>query len=103
MFGQAFRCQAGEQRPSNPNVYFGARAFGDHRVGRLLNAVVQERIRSLQTKNQAAADGIPHPSVDLPVGLPKSESEQRDVGYVPETSELLQSALRGVRQSLEIP
>ena len=49
MLGQAVRRQARQQLPSDPKVYFGACAFGNERIGRLLNPVVEEGIRSLQT------------------------------------------------------
>src|SRR5580692_5289310 len=101
---QAVRRRVRQQPPSDPEVYFGACAFGNEGIGRLLDPVVEEGIRSLQTKNQPSADGIPQRSVDLlffglpQSGLPKSLTQQRHIGHVAETGELLESALRLVRQ-----
>ncbi len=41
--------------------------------------------------------------MDLVFGLSKNQTQYRDLGYVPETSELLESCLRTGGQSLELP
>ena len=103
MFGQAVRSQARQQLPANPKVYFRALAFGDERIGRLLNSVVEESIRSLQTKNQPGADGFQKRSVDLPLRIARNHTQWRDLGYVPETGELLESGLRSVGNRWSFP
>jgi hypothetical protein len=45
-------------RHRNAKVPFGARAFWDERISRLLNPVVEKGIRSLQAKDQPSADGF---------------------------------------------
>lgn len=75
MFGQAVGCQTRQQCSTDPKVYFGARAFGDQRVGRFSNPVMEECIRSLQAKNHPGADGIPQRCVNLFFGLPKSQTQ----------------------------
>ena len=65
MFGEAVLRQARKQRPANPKVHYGALAFGDQRVGRLLNPVVEEGIRFFHAKDQPGADAFQKRSVDL--------------------------------------
>src|SRR5271170_3533516 len=62
-----------------------------------------EGIRTLQTKDQPSADGIQKPSVNGLFGLSEGHTHSRDLGHVPETCELLESCLRRIGQSLELP
>ena len=100
MFGEAVRRHARQQHSANPKVCPGALAFGDERIGRLLNPVVEEGIGSLQAEDQPGADGIQQRSVDLLFGLSEDQTQGRDLGHVPETGELLESGLRRAGQSL---
>jgi hypothetical protein len=42
-----------------------ALAFGDERIGRLLNTVVEECVGALQAEDQPGADGLQERRVDL--------------------------------------
>ena len=103
MVGEPVRGHARQQRPADPEVCDRALALGDERVGRLLNPVVEEGIRTLHAQDQPGADGFEKRSVDLLSRLSEDHTQCRDLGHVPETGELLESGLRPVGQSLELP
>ncbi len=65
MFGEAVRRHARQQHSANPKVCHRALAFGDKRIRRLLNTVVEERVGALQAKDQPSAGGLQERRVDL--------------------------------------
>ncbi len=103
MFGDAVRRQVRQQRSANPKVFSHALAFGDERIGRLLNTVVEESIGFLLAENQPGAGGIQKRVVDLLFRLSENHTQCRNLDHVTEIGELLKSGLRPVRQSLELP
>ena len=65
MLGEAVRRHARQQHSANPKVCPRALAFGDERIGRLLNTVVEEGIGALQAEDQPGAGGLQERRVDL--------------------------------------
>jgi len=65
MFGEAMRRHARQQHSANPKVRRRALGFGDERIRRLLNTVVEERIGALPAQDQPRAGGLPERCVDL--------------------------------------
>ncbi len=96
MFAETLLRQARQQHPANPKVHLGTLTFRDQRIGRLLNPIVEEGIRSLHAKDQPGADGFQKRSVNPLFGLSEDHTQGRDLGHVPETGELLESGLRMV-------
>jgi hypothetical protein len=86
-----------------PKVCPCALTFGDERIRRLLNPVVEKGVRSLQAKEQPGADGFQKRSVNLLLRLSEYHTQCRDLGHISETGELLESGLRPRGQSLEFP
>ena len=59
MFGKAIRRHARQQHPANPKVCRRALAFGDERISRLLNPVVEESVGAIQAEDQSSSGGLP--------------------------------------------
>ena len=77
--------------PANPQVCPRAPPFGDERVGRLLNTVVEESIGSLRAKDQPGTGGLQERSVEFFFGLSENHTQRSDLHHVSETGELLES------------
>ena len=65
MLGEALCRHARQQDSANPKVRSRPLAFGDERIGRLLNTVVEEPIGALQAEDQPGAGGLQKGRVDL--------------------------------------
>src|SRR5260370_23634793 len=93
MLGELILSHTLQQHSANSKVCPRALAFGDERIGRLMNTVVEERIGVLLAEDQPCASGLGERRVDLLFQFPLNHSKYGEVHHVPETSELLQGGL----------
>ncbi len=56
------------EQPPNPEMRLGAQSFRHQRVGRLLDAIVDELVRARPPVDQPGADSLPHIRVDQFLG-----------------------------------
>ena len=91
------------EQPADPQMGCRPFALGDQRVGRLLEAVVDEPIGARLGLDQFLTNGRPQGCVDLLLRSPKDDRKHRGLGDVSETGHLLQGSLRCGRQPGELP
>ncbi len=65
MLGELVRRHVRQQHPANAKMWRRALAFGDERIRRLLNTVVEERIGALEAEDQPRPGGLPERRVVL--------------------------------------
>jgi hypothetical protein len=73
----------------------GPLLFGNQRVGRLLDAVVEEFVGVLLAEDEASADGFPESRMYRGLGRPLDQGQGGDLGEVAQAGELFQGFLRG--------
>ena len=61
--------------------------FRDERVGRLLDAVVEEGVGAFQAEDESRPNRLPERRVDLLLWFPVNQAQGSDLGDVPQTGE----------------
>src|SRR5580700_4717550 len=78
------------EQPSNPEMEFGARSLGDQAIGRLMDAVVEEPIGTLGSKDEARLDCLPELTMHLLLFVLKDLFQQCEVRATAQACKLLQ-------------
>src|ERR1700761_5014237 len=81
------RGRAEEEHPADSEVCRCALAFRNERIGRLLDAVVKERVAALLTQDETCARSLPQRRVHRFLCFLVYQSQGRDIGDVPEAGE----------------
>jgi hypothetical protein len=90
--------QAGREQPAGSEMAFSAHHFRNQRVGRLVDAVVREFVRSAQRQDQFEAESFPQSRLHCLLRRFQSDRESGEIGGISDAGELLKRCLRGCRQ-----
>ena len=99
MLGELLRRHARQQHAADAQVDVGTVLVGYQRIGRLLDAVVQELVGAVLAEDEPGVDGFPERRVDRLLCCPVNQGQGGDLGDVAQAGELLQGVLRASRKS----
>ena len=68
------------QQSADPEMPVGPLAFGNQRIGRLLDPVVEERVAAIQAKDETGPNRLPQSLVDLLLGFAMNQGQGRRSG-----------------------
>ena len=80
----------------------GALDCGNERIGRLLDAVVEERVAAVQAEDQPCTHRLPECRVDLRLSWPVNHAQGGGLCADPQTGELFQGILGGGGQAVQL-
>ena len=90
------------EQPADPQMRHDALALGNERVGRLLDAVVEEGVGGIGAADEPGADGFPEGSVDRRLASAMDQRQRRRLGQISQAGELAQRFLGRERQAAQL-
>ena len=81
----------------------GTLLVGDERIGRLLDAVVQEPVGAVLAKDEPGVDGFPEGRVCLLLCCPVNQGQSGDLGAVAQAGQLFRASWVVAEKRLSFP